>query len=47
MAPSKILLLGERRSGKTSLHRVLFHDAEPKETFYLEPTTRIEKHAYE
>ncbi|KZV60913.1 hypothetical protein PENSPDRAFT_619655 [Peniophora sp. CONT] len=44
---SKILLLGQRRSGKTSIHRVLFDDAVPKETFYLEPTTRIEKHIYD
>ena len=35
------------RSGKTSIHRVLFDDAVPKETFYLEPTARIEKHIYE
>lgn len=44
---SKILLFGQRRSGKTSIHRVLFDDAVPKETFYLEPTARIEKHPYE
>lgn len=47
MHRSQILLLGQRRSGKTSIHRVLFADANPKETFYFEPTTRIEKHRYE
>ncbi|KAI0033527.1 Gtr1/RagA G protein conserved region-domain-containing protein [Vararia minispora EC-137] len=44
---SKILLLGQRRSGKTSIHRVLFDNTAPNETFYLEPTTRIEKHIYD
>ncbi|KAI0311288.1 Gtr1/RagA G protein conserved region-domain-containing protein [Amylostereum chailletii] len=44
---SKILLLGQRRSGKTSIHDVLFDDANPKDTFYLEPTIRIHKNAYD
>ncbi|TFY71682.1 hypothetical protein EVG20_g1332 [Dentipellis fragilis] len=44
---TKILILGQRRSGKTSIVQVLFNDGNPKETFYLEPTTRIAKFTYE
>ncbi|KAA1467737.1 Gtr1/RagA G protein Gtr2 [Dentipellis sp. KUC8613] len=44
---TKILLLGQRRSGKTSIVQVLFNDGNPKETFYLEPTTRIAKFTYD
>ncbi|KII85120.1 hypothetical protein PLICRDRAFT_94696 [Plicaturopsis crispa FD-325 SS-3] len=44
IARTKILLLGLRRSGKTSIKQVLFNDLAPKQTFYLEPTMRIEKH---
>ncbi|PFH52945.1 hypothetical protein AMATHDRAFT_138852 [Amanita thiersii Skay4041] len=41
---TKILLLGLRRSGKTSIHQVLFDNLSPKQTFYLESTMRIVKH---
>jgi Ras-related GTP-binding protein C/D len=44
---TKILLLGSRRSGKTSIRQVLFGQMSAKETFYLERTTRIVKHAYD
>ncbi|TFY73869.1 hypothetical protein EWM64_g10143 [Hericium alpestre] len=44
---TKILLLGQRRSGKTSIIQVLFNDVQPKQTFYLEPTTRITKLIYD
>lgn len=44
---TKILLLGQRRSGKTSIKEVLFNALPPKQTFYLETTMRIVKHAYE
>ncbi|ETW83304.1 hypothetical protein HETIRDRAFT_54348, partial [Heterobasidion irregulare TC 32-1] len=35
------------RSGKTSIQQVLFNDVVPKQTFYLEPTSRIVKHTYD
>ncbi|PAV16150.1 gtr1 g gtr2 [Pyrrhoderma noxium] len=41
---TKILLLGLRRSGKTSIHQVLFEDLSPKQAFFVEPTTRLMKH---
>ncbi|KAI0046591.1 Gtr1/RagA G protein Gtr2 [Auriscalpium vulgare] len=44
---TKVLLLGQRRSGKTSIQQVLFNDVPPKQTFYLEPTARIVKHVYD
>ncbi|KAJ8474107.1 hypothetical protein ONZ45_g16062 [Pleurotus djamor] len=44
---TKILLLGLRRSGKTSIQQVLFNNLSPKQTFYLEPTMRVVKHAYD
>ncbi|THH15788.1 hypothetical protein EW146_g4746 [Bondarzewia mesenterica] len=47
VARTKILLLGQRRSGKTSIQQVLFNNVLPKQTFYIEPTTRIVKHVYE
>ncbi|KAJ7227401.1 Gtr1/RagA G protein Gtr2 [Mycena pura] len=47
VARTKILLLGQRRSGKTSIKEVLFNDLPPKQTFYLETTMRVDKHAYD
>ncbi|KAJ7261756.1 Gtr1/RagA G protein conserved region-domain-containing protein [Mycena haematopus] len=47
VARTKILLLGQRRSGKTSIKEVLFNGLPPKQTFYLETTMRIVKHAYD
>ncbi|KAJ7455231.1 Gtr1/RagA G protein Gtr2 [Mycena galericulata] len=47
VARTKILLLGQRRSGKTSINEVLFNALPPKQTFYLETTMRVSKHAYD
>ncbi|KAF8656250.1 hypothetical protein AX16_002686 [Volvariella volvacea WC 439] len=47
IARTKILLLGLRRSGKTSIQQVLFNNLPPKQTFYLETTMRIVKHPYD
>ncbi|KAI0783950.1 Gtr1/RagA G protein conserved region-domain-containing protein [Irpex lacteus] len=47
IARSKILLLGMRKSGKTSIQEVLFNKLPPKQSFYLEMTTRITKHAFD
>ncbi|TFK33215.1 Gtr1/RagA G protein conserved region-domain-containing protein, partial [Crucibulum laeve] len=44
IARTKILLLGLRRAGKTSIQQVLFNNLPPKQTFYLETTMRIAKH---
>jgi len=44
---TKILLLGLRRAGKTSIQQVLFNNLSPKQTFYLETTMRIVKHAFD
>jgi Ras-related GTP-binding protein C/D len=44
---TKILLLGSRRSGKTSIRQVLFGQMSAKETFYLDRTIRIVKHSYD
>ncbi|TRM67865.1 Gtr1/RagA G protein conserved region-domain-containing protein [Schizophyllum amplum] len=44
---TKILLVGLRRSGKSSIREVLFGDMPPKETFYLEPTMRTRKTVYD
>ncbi|KDQ57050.1 hypothetical protein JAAARDRAFT_35646 [Jaapia argillacea MUCL 33604] len=44
---TKILLTGMRRSGKTSIHEVLFNNMQPKDTFWLETTTRVRKHHYD
>ncbi|KAF8896474.1 Gtr1/RagA G protein Gtr2 [Infundibulicybe gibba] len=43
---AKILLLGLRRAGKTSIQQVLFNNLPPKQTFYLETTMRILRHPY-
>ncbi|KAG6813967.1 hypothetical protein H0H92_005222 [Tricholoma furcatifolium] len=42
---TKVLLVGMRRAGKTSIQQVLFNHLAPKQTFYLESTSRIVKHA--
>ncbi|KIJ66915.1 hypothetical protein HYDPIDRAFT_108876 [Hydnomerulius pinastri MD-312] len=44
---TKVLLLGTRRSGKTSILQVLFKNLPSKQTFYLEPTMRVTKHAFD
>ncbi|KAI0685969.1 Gtr1/RagA G protein conserved region-domain-containing protein [Cytidiella melzeri] len=47
IARTKVLLLGMRKSGKTSIQEVLFNKLPPKQSFYLEMTTRITKHAFD
>ncbi|PPQ92239.1 hypothetical protein CVT25_008921 [Psilocybe cyanescens] len=42
---TKILLLGLRRAGKTSIQQVLFNNLPPNQTFYLETTMRVVKHS--
>jgi len=39
----KILLMGLRRSGKSSIQRVVFHKMSPDETLFLESTNAIHK----
>ena len=36
----RILIMGLRRSGKTSIKNVVFHKMEPSETLFLDPTTK-------
>lgn len=40
----RILLMGKRRSGKTSIAGVLFKRISPHETLFLHPTSYIEHH---
>ncbi|OBZ72101.1 GTP-binding protein gtr2 [Grifola frondosa] len=35
------------RSGKTSIQQVLFNNMSPKQTFYLEKSTRVTKHTFD
>ncbi|KAL0060186.1 GTP-binding protein gtr2 [Marasmius tenuissimus] len=44
---TKVLLLGLRRSGKSSIQQVLFNNLPPKECFYLDATMRIVKSTYD
>ncbi|KAL4247598.1 GTP-binding protein [Abortiporus biennis] len=44
---TKILLLGLRRSGKSSIQEFLFNNLAPKQTFYLDMTTQIKKNTYD
>lgn len=37
----RILLMGLRRSGKSSIQKVVFHKMSPNETLFLESTNRI------
>lgn len=39
----RLLLMGQRRSGKSSISSVVFHKLPPNETLYLESTARIQK----
>ena len=39
----RLLLMGQRRSGKSSISNVVFHKLPPSETLYLETTTKIKK----
>eukprot|EP01101_Sappina_pedata_P000975 TRINITY_DN11105_c0_g1_i1.p1 TRINITY_DN11105_c0_g1~~TRINITY_DN11105_c0_g1_i1.p1 ORF type:complete len:365 (-),score=161.85 TRINITY_DN11105_c0_g1_i1:101-1135(-) len=42
-AKPRILLLGLRRSGKSSIQKVVFHKMSPNETLFLESTVKISK----
>ncbi|KAF7293586.1 Ras-related GTP-binding protein D [Mycena indigotica] len=44
---TKILLLGQRRAGKSSIKEVLFNALPPKQTFHLETTMRVDRHPYD
>ena len=39
----KILLMGLRRGGKSSIQKVVFHKMSPNETLFLEATNKIQK----
>ncbi|KAI9753512.1 MAG: hypothetical protein M4579_005109 [Chaenotheca gracillima] len=39
----RLLLMGQRRSGKSSISSVVFHKMPPTETLFLESTTRIQR----
>ncbi|KAK5704768.1 GTP-binding protein gtr2 [Elasticomyces elasticus] len=39
----KLLFMGLRKSGKSSVQKVVFQKMSPADTLFLEPTTRIEK----
>eukprot|EP00759_Apiculatamorpha_spiralis_P032388 PhF_6_TR33832/c0_g1_i1/m.49614/K16186/RRAGC_D; Ras-related GTP-binding protein C/D len=39
----KILIMGLRRSGKTSIQKVVFHKTSPHETLFLESSTNVTK----
>lgn len=39
----RILLMGLRRSGKSSIQKVVFHKMSPNETLFLESTSKIVK----
>ncbi|ETI19739.1 hypothetical protein G647_08752 [Cladophialophora carrionii CBS 160.54] len=39
----RLLLMGQRRSGKSSITNVVFHKTPPQETLFLESTTQIQK----
>ena len=38
----RVLLMGPKRSGKTSIQRVVFHKMSPHETLFLESTSSLE-----
>ncbi|KAJ2907195.1 uncharacterized protein MKZ38_006489 [Zalerion maritima] len=39
----RLLLMGQRRSGKSSISSVVFHKMPPSETLFLESTARVQK----
>ncbi|TID17714.1 gtr1 g domain containing protein [Venturia nashicola] len=41
----RLLLMGQKRSGKSSINSVVFHKNPPNETLYLETTKKIEKNS--
>jgi Ras-related GTP-binding protein C/D len=42
--PARILFMGPRRSGKSSIERVVFHKMSPHETLFLESTNSVDIH---
>lgn len=40
----KILIMGPKKSGKTSIQKVIFQKMSPNETYVLESTSKILKH---
>ena len=42
-APARVLLMGARRSGKSSIQKVVFHKMSPHETLFIEATNKIVK----
>jgi len=44
---TKILLTGLRKCGKTSIQEVLFKGLSPKDAFFIDPTTKVVKTAYD
>lgn len=43
LSKPKILLFGLRRSGKSSIQKVVFHKMSPNETLFIESTNKIIK----
>ena len=41
--PRRVVLLGPRRAGKTSLLKVVYDSVPPNDTLFLPPTTRLQK----
>ena len=41
---TRILFAGPRRSGKSSIERVVFHKMSPHETLFLESTLNVDIH---
>lgn len=41
--PPRLLLMGLRRSGKSSIQKVVFHKMAPNETLFLESTSKVTK----
>ena len=39
----RIVLMGLRRSGKSSIQKVVFHKLSPNETLFLESTSKVVK----
>ena len=42
-AGPRVLLMGARRSGKSSIQKVVFHKMSPHETLFLDSTTKLVK----
>ena len=44
-AKPRVLLMGTRRAGKSSIQKVVFHKMSPHETLFLDPTNKLVKSA--